>query len=298
MARKVQHIVRFAGQKMCLLQGFCCTCSAGNTFDAFGQRTRAGNLCQNNMPTAGHCLRPSGALWELSTIRSQEMEYTLKVTVNTSLATLSNLGSNTVTALTLSEGQPGKVAADNAVSARILGGLASYFPFPNLSGSKAFFRKVLSTTFVHASTDLMILPDNMVSVYGNVCNKVGTSFEAFRCVCPALLLSDHASLPPQVAKIYVLAFRTSLFGHAIARFLARLVALLLPGCHVLIWRVHSVVDTYTHCISVPTGIKLCIHVPALKGHACRTNCTILLPKTVTVSRMDSSSFTWHSAMHK
>jgi hypothetical protein len=107
------------------------------------------------------------------------------------VATLSKR-SNTVTSFTLIEGHSAAVANDNTVSARILGNLTSYFPFPDLSVGFMFLMRGQPINGRNwENFDLVILPDHMTSVDGRSCDKVGTSWQAFKYASPA---SDGLSM--------------------------------------------------------------------------------------------------------
>jgi hypothetical protein len=178
-------------------------------------------------------MRPSkDPYWHMMSIRKQEMLYTLNVTTNTSLATLSKR-SNTVKSFTLIEAHSAAVANDNTVSARILGNLTSYFPFPDLSvGFMFMMRELPSNGRFWGSPDLVILPDNMTSVDGMECDKVGLSYLIYKYASPASDgLSMHRDLLKTKKHTPLLA-ALHRFVCVDAQCLAFGVVLLFPMCHV------------------------------------------------------------------
>jgi hypothetical protein len=115
--------------------------------------------------------------WELYTIHESRMNFAIRVTVNTTLAT-TDTSSGTVSEIILSPSRPRGVTQDKRVSAHLVGELATYQQFPVLTSSKFLLKK---GTYNFTAKDFMVIPDTMVTVDGSECNKVGVGFTAFKC---------------------------------------------------------------------------------------------------------------------
>lgn len=190
------------------MQGFCCGCGSGETNDAVtGERTRAGRLCNwyaqpdsahiNARPDSAQCMRLTGNWWEMYTPGAVEMDVEIDVTVNTAAAASTTLGTDNNSVLSLTPADPADITADAVISAQVVQPVESYFAFPDISAAhKVLLRKSPAEYIV--SDDIVVLDDDLVSVSGNECNKVGTYFGAFRCVLPtsSSYFSQHKCLPP------------------------------------------------------------------------------------------------------
>jgi hypothetical protein len=127
--------------------------------------------------------------WDMYDIRPQVMNFTLTVSTNTSLATDSQRN-NTVKSLTLSGLRSAAVANDSTVSARILGNLTSYLPFPDFTGFRAMAKRP-ANGFSFGVNDVLIMFENMTTLLSNTCDILGSWFTGFTYASP---VSDGLSM--------------------------------------------------------------------------------------------------------
>ena len=161
-------------------QGFCCSCGFDQIFGTSSTSTRSTALhCDlfGNAQSA-HCLRMDQLWYAAYTLGPPQLHFTITVE-----ATQAN---GTMTEYTLEMGPhaPGAASPDGRVTARLLGDLAAYTgDMPPLGQTKYLMVPSQPTTHarVTAGVDSWLLVDRQaVTLDGFTCNKIGTSYAAFR----------------------------------------------------------------------------------------------------------------------
>ncbi|KAF8065442.1 HAP2 [Scenedesmus sp. PABB004] len=178
-------------------QGFACQCDAGQIWDeTFGtntQRTRANLDCDffadpldiliGRKPCSAHCLMMDPH-WVPPPQGYGLGEASLQFVITASLAPGGGNGSAGGEVLTLSPSTPVALSANRTLSAKLLGDLAGYVQPPVLSEKVLMIprpRVGQSVQDVFANrSEWLLLDRSRISFDGTECDKVGTSFTAFR----------------------------------------------------------------------------------------------------------------------
>eukprot|EP00873_Tetraselmis_striata_P012470 jgi/Tetstr1/432734/TSEL_022100.t1 len=177
------------GQRIEDSQGFCCRCTASDAFDQTftnqnAQRMRGNLYCGIDgivggrpLSASAHCLSMSQYWYEGFTIGESLLQFGVTLTVEYP-------GSGLMpSSLSLSPSVP--LGVTDKVRASLLGDLASYQALPVLSEKVLMVGPHTANNphalFTSNQTDQWLLIDkDMISFDGRECNKVGTSYHAFR----------------------------------------------------------------------------------------------------------------------
>eukprot|EP00873_Tetraselmis_striata_P029012 jgi/Tetstr1/449276/TSEL_036479.t1 len=177
------------GQRIEDSQGFCCRCTASDAFDQTftnqnAQRMRGNLYCGIDgivggrpLSASAHCLSMSQFWYEGFTIGESLLQFGVTLTVEYP-------GSGLMPSLlSLSPSVP--LGVTDKVRASLLGDLASYQALPVLSEKVLMVGPHTANNphalFTSNQTDQWLLIDkDMISFDGRECNKVGTSYHAFR----------------------------------------------------------------------------------------------------------------------
>ncbi|KAL0238901.1 hypothetical protein PCE1_004592 [Barthelona sp. PCE] len=149
-------------------QGKCCSCSPGTIFD-FGDKPRGNNDCSLfGTKMTAHCLRfpEDGSKWHAFVIGRSTRVFSVQCDVS-----YNDLENDVVR---VSPTRKTDISRSNDVLLSLHGSLSSYTSPPMLYGQ--YF---LLDTDTNRS---LIVPDNMVSLNGNECNKIGVSYSGFYSV--------------------------------------------------------------------------------------------------------------------
>lgn len=176
------------GQRVLDSQGFCCECTARqgweHTWSGSSEQTRANLNCgffqqglyAGGVPGSAHCLWYSELWYQGYQVEAPFVRFTVDVDV-----TMPDLRNAT---LVLAPSDPVQRLQDGTVEARLKGDLAGYRSLPNLQGRFAmvpFPKGQAPSAVLGAGTaNWMILEAYQVSLDGTACDRVGTSFTAFR----------------------------------------------------------------------------------------------------------------------
>lgn len=205
------HYDPSTGQRTADSQGFCCECSASQGWSEtwhgqHGDKTRANINCGffqqglyfSGVPGSAHCLYFSELWHQGYEAEAPFVRFTVNVNVNAS-------GSHGMKTLALSPDNPTKVMDDGSVEARLKGDLAGYRSLPALQHKYVMvpFPKGMSPGDVlRTGTEAWtILDRDQVSVDGSQCDRVGTSFTAFRYQSGACERPVGACLANQIIDI-------------------------------------------------------------------------------------------------
>lgn len=181
-------------------QGFCCECSWGETIDETwgeSEEVTRGNIDCNYFGNGGenvidgtqesaHCLRFDPLWYNGFGIGESQLEFTITVTVakvGASEAPSSSSPSTTpglpdVQTLMLRPSVPLSKNAGGTVLARLEGDFAPYEAIPVYSEKLLMVPK--SPEGVKDQTQWMMVDKGRMTFDGSECNKIGTSFEAFK----------------------------------------------------------------------------------------------------------------------
>ncbi|CAI5951715.1 unnamed protein product [Closterium sp. NIES-64] len=173
-------------------QGFCCSCSGGDTWkDSIGldnpQQFRADLDCSlwrqklffGGVPSSSHCLRFNDTWYPTYRIGVASLVFQIQITISKLFS-----DSHEQETLILSPMAPVAVNPSQSLSATLVGDFLTYTQLPNLSdrllsvplqpGSPTFGR------FTSDTSGWLLVDKERYSLDGSECNKVGTSFSAFR----------------------------------------------------------------------------------------------------------------------
>ncbi|CAK0755627.1 hypothetical protein CVIRNUC_002389 [Coccomyxa viridis] len=197
-----------SGSNVYASQGFCCSCTssalaAATLTSGTNQQTRANLNCDLlnswfHLPGSASCLRMDplnyqvrGTLFTIpgTAVRAEgtpphgylvdaaRLAFDIYVTVQSN-------ASSAVQALHLGPTEPFSATPDAMVSAQLLGDLSSYSAMPDFSSFYLMIPSPAGMTpqqVLQSNTDRwMMIPSSGVDLTGTVCNKVGTSYTAFR----------------------------------------------------------------------------------------------------------------------
>jgi hypothetical protein len=119
--------------------------------------------------------------WEAYNVHESTMDFTIAVSVNTSSAVnASALAGSSLSTITLRPSYPRGVTDDRRVSAHLIGDLMPYQAFPVLTSSLLMMPQLVDLSNLQPKL-WMLLDNNMVTMDGSECNKIGVGFSAFRC---------------------------------------------------------------------------------------------------------------------
>ncbi|GLC38807.1 hypothetical protein PLESTM_000779300 [Pleodorina starrii] len=178
-------------------QGFCCTCKMGQVWrDTWGvdRNMKRGNLdCGWNPkhiidkdPKSAHCMKFDSQWYSAYSLGPAKMFF--DITVKVVIPTGANASSTSITeTLQLNPGKPMAATSSRLVTAKLVGDLATYTQLPELSNRLLVLpepsdKQANRTSHANRSprTTWMIIDKNKFSFDGRECDKVGTSFSAFR----------------------------------------------------------------------------------------------------------------------
>lgn len=200
--------IDYSGARVPDSQGFCCACSldglvGGTIGGGDGTTTRGGLNCDLLAsfliePGSAHCLRHDPLWYEGYDLGGVQVDFDITVGVKRGAGPAA-----TTTNITLSPGTP--AAAVPAVAARLLGDLSSYAPPPDFGGVMLFIPHPpgasLTTVLTTNTSAWMIVDKSMVSVDGRTCDRVGTSYAAFRGQAAACASRPGTCLANQLADL-------------------------------------------------------------------------------------------------
>lgn len=180
-------VVDSTGSRVADSQGFCCSCQFDQILGISSSSTRSATLSCDLFGDAqsAHCLRMDPLWYAAFELEPPQLYFTITVKV-TKVGAIGDgdTVSDDVTSLVLGPQSPGASTADGAVTARLLGDFASYTEEqPDLGATKMLFvpSQPTSHSRYQAGTASWLLVDkNEVTIDGTECNKVGTSYSAFK----------------------------------------------------------------------------------------------------------------------
>ena len=161
-------------------QGFCCSCGFDQMLGASSTSTRSTELHCNLFGSAqsAHCLRMDELWYAAYTLGPPQLHFTVTVSATQANGTMAEY------TLELGPHAPGAASPDGRVTARLLGDLAAYTgDMPPLGQSNYLMvpSQPASHARVLAGVDAWLLVDRQaVTLDGMTCNKIGTSYAAFR----------------------------------------------------------------------------------------------------------------------
>ncbi|KAF6259714.1 dihydrouridine synthase-domain-containing protein [Scenedesmus sp. NREL 46B-D3] len=208
------------GQKVDDSQGFVCQCDSGQiwdtTFGANKERTRANLDCDffsdpldiliGRKPCSAHCLMMDPHWYGGYALGEASMQFEIAASLAYAGASSgSGSGSSSPETLKLSPSVPWALSAGRTLGAKLLGDLAGYTQLPVLSERVLLIphpRSGQSVSDVFANrTEWMLLDRSRVSFDGGECDKVGTSFTAFRYQPGACVRAPQVCLTNQLRDI-------------------------------------------------------------------------------------------------
>ncbi|KAK9805195.1 hypothetical protein WJX72_005302 [[Myrmecia] bisecta] len=194
-------------------QGFCCKCTASQVGgDTLGggtvQQTRANLNCNLFaslifIPGSASCLRFADLWYEGYGIGASQLDFTISVAVTT---TSTDHPDPVTETLTITPSTPFQLSSSGSISAKLLGDLATYTSMPVLSSSYLMIPHpagVSAAAVLNANQSTWMVVDNtMVSLDGTTCNKIGTSYTAFRYQAGACAQLPGSCLDSQLQDLY------------------------------------------------------------------------------------------------
>ena len=162
-------------------EGFCCECDTKDAFDDTFENERRltrGKLdCAifknkffiKGTPGTAHCLRISSNWFDAFKVNGPRFEFS--ITVN---ATINSEPKQ----IEVSPAEPAGRTSDGVVLAELLGDFSSYAPVPDFSNKVFMWPR--SDVNGSGANSAMLVPRDLVSVDGRECDKIGTSFLAFK----------------------------------------------------------------------------------------------------------------------
>eukprot|EP00850_Spirogloea_muscicola_P008924 SM000049S16695 [mRNA] locus=s49:93424:102369:+ [translate_table: standard] len=164
-------------------QGFCCKCRADSAFDQSILGTSGGSyrahldcslwsqgLFLGGIPASAHCLRFSDTWYPTYEIGPATLEFQLQITTAKEV-------------LTLSASSPVALNKDRTVSATLIGDFITYTQLPVLASYYLSVPQMVAGSLGNLTTSVtgwLILDKSVYTLDGSECNKVGSSFAAFR----------------------------------------------------------------------------------------------------------------------
>ena len=181
-------VVDSTGSRVADSQGFCCSCEFDQILGFSSSSTRSATLECNLFGDAqsAHCLRMDPLWYAAFELGPPQLYFTITVKATRTGAVRDGdaVRDDVTDSLVLGPHSPGASTADGAVTARLLGDFASYTDEqPDLGATRYLFVPSQPTTHsrYQAGTRSWLLVDkNDVTVDGTECNKVGTSYSAFK----------------------------------------------------------------------------------------------------------------------
>ena len=161
-------------------QGFCCSCGTDQILGLSSTSTRSNALqCDlfGNAQSA-HCLRMNTLWYAAYNLGPPELHFTLTIATTHSNGTMADY------TLELGPHATGAASPDGRVVARLLGDLAAYTADMRPLGATKYLM-VPSQPATHARvragvSSWLLVDKQAVTLDGTACNKVGTSYAAFR----------------------------------------------------------------------------------------------------------------------
>lgn len=202
--------VDYTGARVPDSQGFCCACTldglvGGTIGGGDGSTTRGGLNCDLLAsfliePGSAHCLRNDPLWYEGYEMGGVQVDFDITVSVKRGGGGATPTTSSNIT---LSPAVP--AAALPTVAARLLGDLSSYEPPPDFGGGMLFIPHPpgasLTTVLTTNTFALTVVDKSLVSVDGGTCDRVGTSYPAFRSQAAACGSRPGTCLSNQLADL-------------------------------------------------------------------------------------------------
>jgi len=162
-------------------QGYCCDCSFESTIgintDDYtrGGQCEAFNLAEGS--STAHCLQWDDVWYSSYEVGAYATQYTMQVYV-----TWSNSSNYTTDILNVSPSAPTVTVANRTLTARLVGDFYPNSPPPSLNSYYLFVPSRPSTDprVLAGTRNWMLLDKSSVTMDDSECNKVGTSYSAFR----------------------------------------------------------------------------------------------------------------------
>ncbi|WIA16742.1 hypothetical protein OEZ85_013396 [Tetradesmus obliquus] len=205
------------GQKVDDSQGFVCECDAGQiwdtTFSTNTERTRANLDCDffsdpldiliGRKPCSAHCLMMDEHWYGGYGLGEASLQF--EITAALTYAGGSSSSSSSGEALKLSPSMPWALSAGRTLGAKLLGDLAGYTQLPVLSERVLMIPHPRNGQSINDMfnnrTEWMLVDRSKISFTGNECDKVGTSFTAFRYQTGACVRAPQVCLSNQLKDI-------------------------------------------------------------------------------------------------
>lgn len=168
-------------------EGFCCECDTQDAFeDTFENERRMtrGKLdCAifenkffiHGTPGTAHCLRIANRWFDAFNVDGPRFEFTINVSVSRTQVDDSYPEEQLVQ---VSPAEPSRRSATGRVLVELLGDFSSYAPVPDFSNK--IFMWPRSQIAGKVKDKAMLVPNEMISHDGSECDKVGSSFLAFK----------------------------------------------------------------------------------------------------------------------
>eukprot|EP00877_Chromochloris_zofingiensis_P011445 jgi/Chrzof1/6554/Cz19g00260.t1 len=184
-----------SGQQLADSQGFCCQCSPGQIWDStLGQNTqksRGGIDCDfftdpldillGRYPSSAHCLNFDPQWYGGYKLGEATLQFQIIITITMLNATS---GLNSTETLSVSPSVPLASSSGRTMTINLLGDLAGYTQLPVLSSKLLMIPRPLTNQTLDDvlgdKSNWMLVDTSLVSYDGQACDKVGTSFGAFR----------------------------------------------------------------------------------------------------------------------